>query len=391
LRDLPRSLESREESEVVNARRGYGEGSVHRRASGGWAAILSLGTRTERDGRVRRVRKTVYGRTKADVLTKLHALRVDHPTADDDDLTVADWMERWLREVAINSVRPSTLENYDRDVRKNIIPQLGRVPLRRLKPSAIAAFYRDLTAAGTPPSSVRAVHLRLHSALEAACDLELIGRNPAGRLAKVLPTARSSPRRSMDIAQVRKFLAEARTDRLFALYVLAILTGLRQGELFALHWSDVDLDAGKLTVAGTLKVAKGRVYVDPPKTRKGHRTVSLPSAAVAALREHRPPDADPEAWVFTDADGGPLRRANVTERSFRPILKRAELPIFKFHELRHTHASLLAAVPGLHPKVVQERLGHASIDMTLDTYSHLFEGADGGAVAGLDALNLVRP
>jgi integrase len=194
----------------------------------------------------------------------------------------------------------------------------------------------------------------------------------------------------MDVTQVRKFLAEARTDRLFPLYVLAIMTGLRQGELFALRWSDLDLDAGKLTVSGTLKVAKGKVYVDAPKPRKGRRTLSLPSAAVAALREHQSPDADPEAWVFTDADGGSLRRANVTERSFRPILKRVELPQFKFHELRHTHASLLAAVPGLHPKVVQERLGHASIDMTLDTYSHLFEGADAGVTAALDALDLVN-
>jgi integrase len=109
------------------------------------------------------------------------------------------------------------------------------------------------------------------------------------------------------------------------------------------------------------------------------------------LRETQARVADHAAWVFTDADGGPLRRANVTDQSFRPILKRAGLPIFKFHELRHTHASLLAAaVPGLNPKVVQERLGHASIDMTLDTYSHLFEGADAGATAALDALDLLR-
>ena len=225
----------------MNSRRGWGEGSVHRRKAGGWTAVLSLGSRTGKDGRERRVRKTVYGSTKTEVLTKLHSLRVDHPTADDDDLTVADWAERWLREVAVNNVRPSTLENYQRDVRKHIIPQLGRVPLRRLKPSAIAEFYRDLAAAGTPASSVRAVHLRLHSALEAACDLELVRRNPAGRLAKVLPKARSSPRRSMDVTQVRKFLAEARTDRLFPLYVLAIMTGLRQGELFALRWFDLGI------------------------------------------------------------------------------------------------------------------------------------------------------
>ena len=378
----------------MNARRGWGEGSVHRRPNGGWAAILSLGSRTGKDGRERRVRKTVYGRTKTEVLTKLHALRVEHPTAGrgfDDDLTVGDWAERWLREVATNNVRPSTLENYERDVRKHVIPHLGRVPLHRLTPSVIAEFYRDLAAAKTPPSTIRAAHLRLHSALEAACDLELISRNPAARAVRVLQKVPEPVRRFLNPEQVRSFLAEARGDRLFPLYVLAILTGLRQGELFALRWTDLDLEAGKLTVSGTLKVTKGKAYVDAPKTRKGRRTVSLPAAAVAALRTHQPLGADPTDWVFTDADGGPLRRANITERSFRPILARAGLPLFKFHELRRTHASLLVNRPEVQTKLIQERMGHASIEMTLDTYSDLFDGADASIVAALNAMDLLGP
>lgn len=375
----------------MSARRGWGEGSVHRRKNGSWAGILSFGKRTSADGKETRIRRTVYGRTKADVLAKLQALRLEHPGGIDlgDDLTVSVWIERWLRDVIPNSVRASTLENYERDVRKHVIPQLGRIPLRRLKPTAIAQFYRDLAAGNVPASSIRSVHLRLHTALEAACDLELLTRNPAARLAKVLPKVAESNRRGLDLQQTRKFLDAARADRLYALYVLALMTGLRQGELFALTWADVDLNAGRLSVRGTLKVTKGRVYVDPPKTRKGRRTMSLPAVAVAALTEHRPAGATDADWIFADADGGPLRRANVTERSFRGILRAAGLPTIAFHELRHTHASLLATVPGLNPKIVQERLGHASIDMTLDTYSHLFQGADAEAVAGLDALKLV--
>jgi integrase len=151
----------------------------------------------------------------------------------------------------------------------------------------------------------------------------------------------------------------------------------------------VDLCASRLSVRGTLKVTKGRVYVDPPKTRKGRRTITLPAAAVKALKKHCPLFATDSDWIFADSDGGPLRRANVTERSFRVVLRAAGLPKIAFHELRHTHASLLATVPGLNPKIVQERLGHASIDMTLDVYSHLFQGADAEAVAGLDALRLI--
>lgn len=152
----------------------------------------------------------------------------------------------------------------------------------------------------------------------------------------------------------------------------------------------MNLDAGRLSVRGTLKVAKGRVYVDPPKTKKGRRTMTMPAAAIAVLQKHRPLEAAEGDWIFKDVDGGPLRAPNVRERSLCRILAKAGLPHIAFHELRHTHASLLASAPGLNPKIVQERLGHASIGMTLDTYSHLFEGADAEAVAALDTLDLVR-
>lgn len=198
----------------MSARRGWGEGSVHRRPNGTWAAVLSFGKRTGPDGLERRIRRTVYARTKTEVLAKLQELRLEHPGGVDlgDDLTVAVWVEKWLRDIIPNSVRASTLENYERIVRKLLIPQLGHIPLRRLKPSVIADFYRDLARAGTPASTTRSVHLRLHTALGAACDLELISRNPAARLAKALPKVAESSRRGLDVEQTRRFLEAARGD-----------------------------------------------------------------------------------------------------------------------------------------------------------------------------------
>lgn len=196
--------------------------------------------------------------------------------------------------------------------------------------------------------------------------------------------------------QARRFLACIVDDPLEALYVLALTTGMRRGELFALQWADIDLDAGSLQVRWTLRHLVGRVYVlTPPKTPRSRRKIALSGRAIEALRRHRVRQLDQrraagEAWheedfVFTNAAGHALRGNHILQRHFAPILKRAELPARRFHDLRHTAATLLL-LRGILPKIVFEMLGHSTVSMTLDTYSHVLPDMQRNAASALDRL-----
>jgi integrase len=201
-----------------------------------------------------------------------------------------------------------------------------------------------------------------------------------------------APRRTMQALtpeQVSALIAAAETDRLGALYVLAVATGLRQGELLGLHWEDVDLDAATIAIRRQLSEDGGVLELVEPKSDKGRRRVELPEFAVSALHAHRDrmlaEGLGAAPLVFCDSQGNPLRKSNLLRRSFKPFLERAELPEIRFHDLRHTAATLLLA-QGVHPKIVQERLGHAQISLTLDTYSHVLPSMQKEAANKLDDL-----
>jgi len=188
--------------------------------------------------------------------------------------------------------------------------------------------------------------------------------------------------------RVIRLLAAAKDDRLEALYVLAVTTGLRQGELLGLQWEDLDLPGAVLHVRHTLHELNGRLWIGEPKTRRARRQVDLSMIAVVALQNHRQSmliEGRLDGLIFCDTQGGPLRKSNLLRRSFLPLLKRAKLPPIRFHDLRHTAATLLLA-QGVHPKIVQERLGHSQVSLTLDTYSHILPGMGREAASKLDAL-----
>ena len=178
----------------------------------------------------------------------------------------------------------------------------------------------------------------------------------------------------LSIEQVGELLRAVEQDRLHALYVLAIDTGMRQGEIFGLHWADVDLKAGAVAVSRTLIEVRGEIEPGEPKSAKGKRRIDLSRATVDALHEHRKrmfaEGRSASPWVFCDSEGGALRKSNFLRRSFHPLLKRAGLPHCRFHDLRHCSAVLMLS-QGVHPKVAQERLGHSQISVTMDTYSHV--------------------
>ncbi len=192
--------------------------------------------------------------------------------------------------------------------------------------------------------------------------------------------------------QVQQLLDAAKDDRLYALYVVAIGTGMRLGEIFGLQWPDVDLKGRAINVRSTLIEINGKLTLAEPKTPKSRRRVDLPQFVVDALTKHRAQSVREgfakEPWVFCNSTGGPLRRTHFHVNQFKPLLATADLPAIRFHDLRHTSATLLLAA-GVHPKVVQERLGHSQIGITLDTYSHVVPTVQLEAARKLDAM--MRP
>ena len=199
----------------------------------------------------------------------------------------------------------------------------------------------------------------------------------------------------MDQQEIKRFMEAAAGHRLEDALILALNTGLRPGEWLGLPWSAVNLEECKLTVSQALLEKDGRVWLDDVKTDAGRRTISLPAAAIAALKRQRKRQAEEklafgEGWsnehnlVFTDTQGGPLRRSNVTRRLFKPVCEKANLEGVTPHTLRHTHASILI-FQGVDPKTISARLGHADVAFTLSVYGHLFPGKDEAAAEEMDA------
>jgi integrase len=329
-------------------------------------------------------RKVLYGKTRSEVAKKLTKAMADRDGGlvyDTNNQTVGEYLSRWLNDSVRSSVKPITFESYERLVRGHIIPALGRVKLKNLSPAHLQAFYWDRIDAGLSPATVRYLHSLLHRSLKQALRWNLVHTN----VAKAVDPPKI-PRKTMQALspeQARIFLHAAREDHLEAMYVLAVHCGLRQGELLGLRWEDVDLEAGTLRVSRTLSRTKDGPSFTAPKTANSRRTVRLTSGAIEALKRHSEQQAGDivrmdtlyrdQDLVFASEIGTPLNRHNVNYRSFKPLLERAGLPNIRFHDLRHTCATLLLA-KGVHPKFVQELLGHATIAITLDTYSHVLPG-----------------
>jgi len=223
--------------------------------------------------------------------------------------------------------------------------------------------------------------------LRDAVRARVLAVNPLDALRR--PRAPRPEIKALGSEDARRLLAAAQGDPLEALFVLLLGTGLRLGEALGLRWGDVDLEASTLHVRRALvETPGGAQSFAEPKTSKSRRRVDLPGFAIAALRSHREKLGalpHPTVLVFKTWTGEPLRRPNIHRRSWRPLLKRAGLPAMPLHALRHTYASL-ALANGVHPKIVQAALGHSSITLTLDTYSHVVDGAGQEAAGRLDAL-----
>src|SRR5215218_2049318 len=374
-------------------RRGNGEGTITRRKDGGWEARYYVHTM---DGAKRKV---LYGKTRAearDKLAKALSDRIDGIVYDDENMTLGEYLDVWLEGSVYGSVRQST---YDRDtnlVNNHIKPVLGRLKLKKLNSTHVQSFYRDRLDEGLSASTVHKMHDILRRGLAQATQWHLVPRNVVEAAKPPRPAPKEIKALSADEA-CRLLEAEAACeDRLEALYVLSIHTGMRQGELLALRWQDVDLKNAVVSVRRTLTRSGGKVVFGEPKTKKSRRSIRLTPQAVEALRGHLKRQLrdieilgdryHDQGLVFTTDTGGPINPSNLRQRGFAPLLIRAGLPRMRFHDLRHTCATLLLS-RGVHPKFVQELLGHATIAITLDTYSHVMPSmGDATAKAMEDAL-----
>ncbi len=309
--------------------------------------------------------------------------------------------DEWLPAVR-STIRPSTWASYEMNIEKHVLPSLGSMELRHLSPSHLNALYADLLkrghrdGGGLSARSVRYVHVIIRKALKDAMRWGRVGRNVAD-LAD--PPKQSTPElRVWGRNQLQTFLARVSDDRLSPLYLLAVTTGMRRGELLGLRWIDVDLNTRRLQVRQTLIVVNNRVQVSQPKTARSRRSIALDSGTVAALRSHRARQLEEHmAWgpayedsglVFTQENGCPIHPQALSS-AFQRHAKAAKLLVIPFHSLRHSYATL-ALSNGIHPKVVSDRLGHSNIAVTLDTYSHVLEAVGEQAATRVASLIIGR-
>ena len=306
--------------------------------------------------------------------------------------------ERWLpaREP---SLRATTFDGYQRAVVRHIVPQVGHHRLQGLTADALSRFYAERLATGLSARTVRYHHAIVHKSLADAMKWGLVVRNVAD--AAEPPSAKAAkapPPRTWSAAELRAFLEHVAEDRLYALWLTYATTGMRRGEALAIRWAALDLDAGQLSVRAERVVVAGVIHESEPKSARGLRTVALDAGTVATLRAHRKRQLEERmAWgpayaddglVFCREDGTALHPSTVSKR-FGELVADLDVPRVSLHGLRHTWASL-ALQASVNPKVVSERLGHASVAFTLDRYSHVMPGMQEDAAAAVAALIATR-
>lgn len=376
----------------MRRRRGRGEGSVFQRKDGLWSGVLTLGY----DANSRRRRRAVYAPTKGEVLAKLAALQaqvLNGYLSEPQRLKVGGFLDRWLTDTARARVRPSTYRLYCGIVQKHITKHIGGVTLARLMPNQVRAMLTEMEKEQASPRLRQIAFGVLRLALKQAARDGSIPRNPCDAI-----DAPKAPRRiikSLTRDEATRLLDAARGDRLEALYIMALSCGLREAELFGATWSNVNLKEETIQITQQLTENNGHPALVEPKTKSAIRQIDLPSIALQALRDHRQRTFAQGTLhnsldlVFTDSEGKPLRRSNFLRREFTPTLKKAGLPRIRFHDLRHSCASL-ALQGGVPPHVVARMLGHSRVSITLDLYAHVLPGQGKEAAAKMDAIFAAR-
>lgn len=369
-------------------KRGQGEGSIYKRMDGRWVGVANLGYQS---GKLRR--KSFYGKTRAEVAAKLtdalRDLQKGLPIIIEQQ-TVKQFLENWLNESVKPSVRPSTYISYEYQVKGHLTPQIGHIKLSKLTPQHLQTYINNRLSAGLAAKTVK-YHLSImRMALSKAEKWDLVVRNVAMFVDP--PRVQKYEIEPITPEQARVFLQAIRGDRMEALFTVALSLGLRRGESLGLRWQDIDLKLGTLRVNQSLQRLNGKLEFSEPKTKSSRRVLDLPDSLIAKLREHRARQLQEKLlagskWidtelVFTSSIGTPIDPRHV-KRRLDPLLKKAGLPHFRVHDLRHFCASLLLA-QGVPLKVVSEILGHTQIRITADLYTHVLPSVKKEAINLMD-------
>ena len=367
------------------AKRANNEGSLHKLPNGHWRAQMSIGCQ--------RVSHTAGTKRECQEWIKSMTSQVDMGMSfQGTKQTLAEYLEAWLLGIQ-SSLREGTFYQYKMTCRRHILPALGQFKLVEVRPAVIQGLYAAKLKSGTGPRTVEFIHQVLHRAFEHAIKLGILGRNPVD--ATTPPKVESKEMSFYDENQANEFLLAAKGTRNETLYHLAIATGLRQSEILGLKWTDLDWKKRTLLVQRQLKRQfEGQDYYAQPKTKNSRRAVLLGPTVIELLKIHLVNQEDERKkagarWqenglIFPTPIGTPKNQSNLY-REFKEFLAKANLPQIRFHDLRHTAATLLLN-HGIAPIIVSRRLGHHKTSMTLDIYGHLITELQDEAADLIDEL-----
>jgi len=368
-------------------------GHIVKRTKNSYSIVVSMG-KDATTGKYKYSWHTVQG-TKKDAEKRLSELlhQLDTGTfMKPSKTTVAEYLERWLKDYVWPNLSPRGFERYESIARVHLIPSLGSITLTQLKAEHLQKHYTAKLNDGFSTLTVRYHHTVIHKALQTAVKWGLVSRNVADGVD--IPRACHKEIQTWDEDDVTRFLEIAKDSPYYALFYTALFTGMRRSELLALRWQDVDFVFSQVYVSRSLHHLKDGSYVfTQPKSATSKRTIALPPSAILVLKEHYEKQKlervmlgiqlKDDDLVFSHLDK-PLR-PNTVSRAWTMLAARYGLKVIRLHDARHTHASLMLK-QGVHPKIVQERLGHASIQITLDTYSHVAPGLQEAAAVRFEKL-----
>ena len=369
-------------------------GSVTKRGANSWRVKFDV----TGNGKRKTHYQTVKGsrRDAERELARLIAAADTGSVVDPSRTTLADYLQGWLDDA--HNLAGKTKERYGQLIRHQVIPHLGTLQLQRLRPIDIDRCHSTLLRAGgcngepLAARTVRDAHRVLHTALEHAVEVELVARNVAYAISP--PKVEAKEITALKANQIAPLFAALAGHWLEPIAVLAFATGARRGEILALQWGDVDLDAGTMSIKRSLEQTAAGLKFKPPKTRRGVRTISLPAGAVETLRGQRKRQLErrlllgqgkptPETLVFSTLDGDPIA-PNGLSRDWCMFIRAHKLPKVSFHGLRHSHVSALVASK-IDPLTISRRIGHANVSTTMNVYSHMFKETDTTAAEAIEA------